>query len=65
MFPVFLDDVSVTTGTEQISDTCSFLTLDEVGNEAMETPFQNLNEMKKALLQSKKAGPPKSQAKLK
>lgn len=59
------DDVSVTTGTEQISDTCSFITLDEVGNEAMETPFQNLNEMKKALLQSKKAGPPKSQAKLK
>ena len=58
MFFVNLDDVSVVTGTEAISDSSSYVTLDEIGHDTL------FEQMSKCQLANEKSGPPKSRIKL-
>ena len=58
MFFVNLDDVSVVTDTEAISDSSSYVTLDEIGHDTL------FEQMSKSQLANEKSGPPKSRIKL-
>jgi len=60
------DDISVVTGTEAISDTCSFVTLDELASDTLiDDSCNNVIEIQKLLEEKQQKGPPQSLAKLK
>ena len=58
VFFINLDDVSVVAGIGAISDSSSYVTLDEMGHDTL------FEQMSKSQLANEKSGPPKSRTKL-